>query len=295
MANLLVVLSTITEYPGSLEDMLSLSHKAAILGMIASGILVVFYVNEYDLSVGMIFSLCLVMAASLETIANPFLIWASVFTITGLVGYVNGWLTSKFRSGLLITFTMMFVLQGIVHFMSNGMPITHAAHPPDSWLYKMGWQPILNLPVVAWTFLGVILGLHIFFYRSAWGRGIRAIATDSSGAADSGLNIPLYTIGAFTFSAAIAGLASMLYYARLRTVGPNLGMSIPFDALAVVILSNGGIERRAPSPFRLLIITVLLVEIHTQIDILGLLPYTSFLVTGCLILCALLVEYFKKA
>lgn len=294
MANTLLALCAITEHAVTLGDLLPLGHKAAILGMVALGVLVVFYVNEYDLSVGMIFSLCLIVAASLEGIIPPLLLWCTVLMLTGLIGYVNGWFTARFQSGLLITFTMMFVLQGIVNVLSNGMPITHATYLPESFLYTMGWWSFLGLPVSAWIFLGTVLGVHMLFYRSAWGRGIRAIALDSRAAQASGLNIRPYTIGAFIFAAAIAGFASLLYYTRLQTVGPNLGISIPFDALAVVIISNGGMERKAPSPFRLFVVTVLLAGIHTRVDILGLLPNTSFFVTGCLIFCTLLFQYLKN-
>ncbi len=294
LANTLAVLSYIGAHAFTFGDLVALGYKASVLGVVALGVLVVFYVNEYDFSVGSIFALCLIAVASLEGFIPSLLTWLLVFGLIGLIGYVNGWFTATLRSGLLITFVMMFILQGIASFLSNGMPITHAAHPRGSLLYAIGWQSILGLPVATWIFLGMTVGLHTFFYHSTWGRSIRAIGIDSRAAQDGGLSTRPYKIGAFIFAAEMAGMASVLYYARLQTVSPDLGVGIPFDALAIVIISNGGTKRRAPSLVRLVVVTFLLAEIYTRIEVLGLLPNTRFLLTGFLILYTLLIRHIRS-
>ncbi len=294
MANILAILSYVSAQAFTFGDFIALGYKAAVLGIVALGVSVVFYVNEYDFSVGSIFALCLITVASLEGWIPSLVTWLLVLGLIGLIGYVNGWVTTRLRSGLLITFVMMFILQGIANFMSNGMPITHAGYLRGSFLYAIGWQSIIGLPIALWVFLGMALGLHIFFYHSMWGRSVRAIGIDSRAAQDAGLNTRPYKIGAFIFAAEMAGMASVLYYARLRTVSPDLGVGIPFDALAIVIISAGGTKRSAPSLVRLVIVTFLLAEIHTRIEVLGLLPNTRFLVAGFLILYTLLLQHVRS-
>ncbi|HMS84689.1 MAG TPA: ABC transporter permease [Nitrospira sp.] len=295
LANTLAVLAYIGGHAFTFGDFIALGYKAAVLGIVALGVLVVFYVNEYDFSVGSIFALCLITVVSLERWISPLVTWVLVFGLIGLIGYVNGWFTATLRSGLLITFVMMFILQGISDFLSNGMSITHVVSTQGSLLYAIGWQSFLGLPIATWVFFGMAMGLHVFFYHSTWGRSIRAIGIDNRVAQDGGLNTRAYKIGAFIFAAEMAGIASILYYARLQTVNPDLGVSIPFDALAIVIISNGGTKRRAPSLVRLLIVTFLLAEIYTQIEVLGLLPNTRFLLTGFLILYTLLLRHVRSS
>ena len=294
MASLVALLALFTDRSLVVGNLMTIGHETAVVGLIALGVLVVFYVNEYDLSVGSMFALCLMLVSFAEGAMPSFLAWLLVMGLVGVIGYVNGLITVTLSAGLLITFTMMFALRGLVYLLSNGIYVTHELWAEGTFMHALGWGVIFGVPVAIFVFWGFVVLLEVFFRRTSSGRCVRAIGLDSVAVMECGVKISPYKIGAFVFAALMAGIACILYYTRLHTVSPNVGLGFPFEALAIVIISHGGVHRLQPSPFRVLVVTFLLVWIQDYVELLGLMPGASYLVTGCLVLLVLLLDHFRS-
>lgn len=290
MMCIIATLSLINPHNVAVWSLASIGHETAVLGIIALGALMVFHVNEYDLSLGATFAFSLMTFSMLSNTLSPFIAMLLIIPLVGVIGFVNGIISVTVGSTLVVTFTMMFIIRGVVFFLCDGMPSTSQPGTTVAVWESLGWGEVWGLPTSILVFLALVGALEAFFRRSTTGRNLIAIGLGGRRARFCGISTRHYKIFAFIFAALTALLASTIFYARLNTASPNIGMRLPFDALAIVIISNAGLQRRLPSPSRIFIITILLVIIQHQLEFLGLQPEVSYVMAGILVLSTLLID-----
>jgi len=95
----------------------------------------------------------------------------------------------------------------------------------------------LDLLIVGVT-LALMLALQLFVARSRTGRAIRAVADSHVAASLLGINVRRVTQQVFFLSAALAGVAGVLY--ALRTDIANLQAGLTFGLKALAVMAIGG-------------------------------------------------------
>jgi branched-chain amino acid transport system permease protein len=84
------------------------------------------------------------------------------------------------------------------------------------------------------------VGVVMFVKWTNTGRAIRAVAHDRPTAALMGIDADRLSLGVVSFSAGLAGLAGVLYGARLGFVDAAMGDSLLFKAFVVIVLAGVG-------------------------------------------------------
>src|SRR5690606_26010949 len=85
----------------------------------------------------------------------------------------------------------------------------------------------------------VLVGIALFLFldRTSAGRAMRAAATDSTGAAASGVNVTFYRISAFVLAGMIAGLGGVL---AAPIILVDFTMGLGFALLGLIAALIGG-------------------------------------------------------
>lgn len=134
---------------------------------------------------------------------------------------------------------------------------------PDGKVIVNGPQGITGTPNDANFTIGVVLVLITLFViiqivRSRDGRAIMAIRDNRIAAESAGINITKYKLMAFTVSAALAGIAGVLYAHNLSTLTANtnnFGYNMSIMVLVFVVL--GGIGNLRGSMIAAVLLTLL--------------------------------------
>lgn len=168
------------------------------------------------------------------------------FIISGLAGLILENVLIRFLYGrpldsLLATYGVSMILQQLARTVF-GAPNVDVVSP--GWLnggvqVTAGLQlPYKRLFIVAVVVLCVI-GIYLFFYRSASGRRIRAVMQNRDMA--SCLGIPTRKVDAYTFAlgSGLAGIAGCTL-TLLGSIGPSIGTYYIVDAFMVVVLGGVG-------------------------------------------------------
>jgi ribose transport system permease protein len=222
------------------NNALAILDQAAPLIVMASGLIVVLVMKEFDLSIGAVAGACAAVSVTLMSYHGVSSLVAILAGIgTGLlVGFANGVLVARVGiPSFIATLATGSLLAGLELAIAN----TTIFEGLGELYLQMTSGSVLGLPmafvvaVVFSTILGVILRKTIF------GRHASAIGDNPVAARLVGLPVDRDRIIAFTVSGGAAALAGVLLTSRAMSFypGPGNGLMLPAYAAAFLSLSLG--------------------------------------------------------
>lgn len=231
------------------RNLLNIVRFASENGIIAIGMTLVILTGGIDLSVGAVLALCAVGAAACMTrygfgTAETVLV---VLALGGLVGVVNGLVTTKFHiQSFITTLAMLGVARGIASLWSGGYAIPLAfgegegMAPPSFKAMFAGEVNIFGLAVPAPVFYFLTVGLIASFLlrRTGFGRHVYAVGGNETAARLSGVNVDNVKIIVFACSGLLAGLAALLHAALVNQGSHIDGSGYELNAIAAVVIGG---------------------------------------------------------
>ncbi len=151
-----------------------------------------------------------------------------------------------------------------------------------------------GIPKVALILGGFLAFWSFIATRTRFGRHVYAVG-GSAEAARRGINVDRVRIAVFMISGFMAGVGGIMLASRLRSVATNTGggnLLLLVIAAAVVGGTSlfGGIGRVMAALYGALVIA----SIQNGMDLMGLASGTKFVITGLVLLAAVLVDAFAK-
>ena len=291
---LVVAASSLSSSFLSEGNLINIARNMSIYGIVAIGMTFVILIEGIDLSVGSIIGIVAVVSADLLTQGVP----APVVMLLGLaigaaLGAFNGIGVSIGRiPAFIMTLGVMFAGRGFALFYSKGQPIgLGEAASSISWL---GTGYFLGLPVPVWIFLAILLLAAGVLKFTPFGRHVYAVGDNREAARLSGINVTMVEICVFAISGLLAAITSLILISRLTVGEPTLGTSYELNAIAMAVIGGtslfGGVGGVGGTLIGIAIVTI----IGNALNLIGISPFLQQVVTGLLIIVALLLERFKR-
>lgn len=225
---------------GHFTDVWPALQSAAFLGVVAAGQTVVILAAGIDLSVSMVVS---VSAVSVSLFIGS----AHLGTAPGilatlglclLVGVANGAGVHFLRvSPMVMTLGTLSILEGAFLLYTNGQVAT--GH--SSLLHELGGGTIGNIPVAVLVWLAVSVVTLAVLRLTRFGRGIYAIGSNAAAARLSGVRTGWVTMGAYVYSALLAGVAGLLLFGYAGQGYMDLGDPYQLNSIAAVVVGGTSI------------------------------------------------------
>jgi ribose transport system permease protein len=231
LAVLLAAIAIVNPFFIEPAGFLSFVRRAAPLVILAAGQYLVIVAGEFDLSVGSLVTVEVVVAARLidgdEAATWPVL---ALLIVLGLVvGLVNGAVTTLLRvPSFITTLGMMLVLSGAVFLWTGGAPRGALSEAFRMFGRQTGWA-VLILVVVAVA--------AVLLMRANFGRTLIAIGDNERAAALSGVRVTRVRIIAFILSGLSAAVAGILL-GGFAGVSAQVGQGLEFQAITAVVLGG---------------------------------------------------------
>jgi ribose transport system permease protein len=231
------------------RNLLNIVRFASENGIIAIGVTLVILTGGIDLSVGAVLALCAVGAAAfmtrydLDTAPTVLLVLA----LGGLVGIVNGLVTTRFNiQSFITTLAMLGVARGVASLWSGGYAIPlafgeGAGLSPSSFKAIFGGQASLlglEIPAPVFYFLGVGLIASFLLRRTGFGRHVYAVGGNETAARLSGVDVDRVKVIVFAISGLLAGLAALLHAALVNQGSHIDGSGYELNAIAAVVIGG---------------------------------------------------------
>ncbi|NDJ62781.1 MAG: ABC transporter permease [Chloroflexi bacterium] len=167
--------------------------------------------------------------------------------------------------------------------------IAWLSQPPDLTREQLrALQRLAPYPVLIVAVIIVIMAFVLA--RTQFGRHTYAIGGNAEAARRAGINVSRHLITIYIISALMAGIAGVLHVFRFTAGAPQAGESALLDSVAAVVIGGtslfGGEGRISGSVVGALIIAVL----GTGLVILNIDALWQFVIVGCIIIVAVLVN-----
>jgi ribose transport system permease protein len=283
-----LVLSLLSQAFLSYVNVMNVLRQTALLFFMASGVTLVVLTAGLDLSVGANIGLAACLAGSLiKTTGQPALGVLAALGAGGLVGLLNGWMVTLLRiPSFIATYGMLWVLQGLTYSFMAGTTI-YGFSPGFRALGTGYW---LYVPVPVWVMAGLLVLGSLFLQRTIWGQQIYAIGANPAAARLSGVPVRKRLVLAYVVSGLMAGVAALVFLARLNSAEADIGGALTLPAIAAVLIGGTSLFGGVGSLFGTFVGALLLTLVLNGMNLLHIDGRWQPLVTGAIIIAAVWLD-----
>jgi ribose transport system permease protein len=269
-------------------NLLNIFRQASLLFLMASGLTLVVLAAGIDLSIGANVALSACLAGSIIKATGSPLEGAVVALACGTaIGVVNGVLVALLRMpSFIATYGMMWLINGLTYYYMAGSTIYGFPHG----FRQLGSGYLFAIPVPVYLML-LFLGLAaLFTSRTIYGQQLYAIGSNPVSARFSGIPIKRRLVLVYALSGLMAGLASLVFLARLNSAEGDIGAPLTLPAIAAVLIGGTSLFGGVGTPFGTLIGALLLTLVLNGLNLLNIDANWQPFVTGAIIIIAVLVD-----
>ena len=283
-----LVMSILSDVFLTMNNVLNVLRQASLVFFMASGLTLVVLTANLDLSVGanVAFSACLA-ASVIKATGSPALGFLVGIGTGSLVGLANGVMVTTLRiPSFIATYGMLWVAQGITYWYMAGETIH--GFPPEFRAIGSGY--FLGVPIPVFL-MAVFLALGSFFARrTTWGQEIYAVGANPIAARLSGVPIKYRLVLVFVVSGAMAGLASLIFLARLNSAEGDIGDSLTLPAITAVLIGGTSLFGGVGTMFGTFVGALLLTLIINGMNLMAVSASWQPLVTGFILIVAVWID-----
>jgi ribose transport system permease protein len=283
-----VVLTLLSEAFLTLNNILNVLRQASLVFFMASGLTLVILTANLDLSIGANVALSACLAASvIKATGSPWLGFLVGIGTGSLVGLVNGVMVTSMRiPSFIATYGMLWVAQGITYWYMAGETIH--GFPPGFRAIGSGY--FLGVPIPVYLMALFLLLGGLFTRRTTWGQEVYAIGANPVAARLSGIPVRRRLVLVFVVSGAMAGLASLIFLARLNSAEGDIGDSLTLPAIAAVLIGGTSLFGGVGTMFGTFVGALLLTLIVNGMNLLAVSASWQPLVTGVILIVAVWLD-----
>ena len=283
------------------QNILGVARHSTDLILVAMAQMIVMLTAGLDFSVGVILAMTSVVASmTMVALWSGYGSgWEAIFIgclagilVGACIGLVNGLGVAFLRvPPFIMTLGMSSIIFGLALTITGGIPIYGV---PETFANIFGYGAFLGVSLTIWITLAFIILVYIFLNMTKMGRYFYAIGGNVRAAELSGINIRVYIVGAYVFSAIITSIAALLITARLETGEPNVGANFPLLSIAACAIGGvsllGGVGRVQ----NVVLGAFFIILIQNGMNLMRVGSYLQMVVIGGLLIVAISAEYFRQ-
>jgi ribose transport system permease protein len=281
-------LTVLTETFFSLGNILNVLRQASLLFFIAAGLTLVVLTGGLDLSIGANVAISACVAGTvIQQTGSPVL---GVFTGIGVgaaVGLLNGLMVTALRiPSFIATYGMLWVLHGVTYWYMGG----ETMHGFPAGFRQIGSGYFLGLPIPVYLMVGFLAIGSIFAQRTTWGQEIYAIGANPVAARLSGIPVASRLLLVYVVSGVMAGLASIIFLARLNSAEADIGETLTLPAIAAVLIGGTSLFGGLGTVFGTFVGALILTLVLNGMNLLSVSASWQPLVTGVIVIVAVWLD-----
>ena len=271
--------------------------QVSTTGILAISMTLVMVSGGIDLSIGQM--MCFIgtgMAFMMRIVGlnEWFVVVIGVF-VAMLFQVLMGFIISRTKlEPFIVSLGFMSIYKGFTYLITNGSEITIVGK--FSFLggtyFNITDKFRIGMPVLVLIVLEIIMWLVLKYTK--FGRSVYAVGGNENAAYLAGINIKNFKLLVYGLNGVFVAIATMVLLSRLGTGNPLIGEGKEIDVIAAVVVGGTALSGGKGNVWGTLIGVLLLGCISNALNILGVNPYWQYVMTGAIIILAVLLSYFSS-
>lgn len=270
--------------------------QVSVTGILALGMAMVMISGGIDLSIGNMLSFIATGMAylmktrgwnELQTILLAIVVSVGLQVIMGLI------ISRTKIEPFIVSLGFMSIYRGFTYLITNGREITIIGKLQflKDVVFRINLF-VITVPIVLFIALAIIVWLVVKYTK--FGRRIYAVGGNENAAYLAGINIKNFKVLIYAINGLFVAIASMTLLARLGTGAPVMGFGKEIEVIAAVVVGGIALSGGKGNIWGAMIGVLLLGIISNALNIIGVDPYWQYIISGLLIILAVLIGYYSS-
>ncbi len=276
----------------SISNFLNILLATSTIGVLAIAATFVIGSGGLDLSLGSVMGLSGVVGAYVAvTLGAPAGLGIVACILAGAAaGYINGQLVTRaFVPAFIVTLGMLGLARGFALVISGGRVIYGL---PEFMLYLGQGRP-LGIPMPVIIFVVTAFVAHCVLAYTKFGRHTLAIGDSESAARAAGIRVEGHRRILYTLSGALAGLAGLLFSARINSGDPTAGLNYELTAITAAIIGGTNLFGGRGSILGTMIGALIMGVLQNGLNLLAVQSYYQQMAIGAVLILAVFIDQYQ--
>jgi len=287
------VLSRLSPFFFSLDNLLEITIQAAVIAMIAVGQTFVILSGGIDLSVGAVLAATTVVASLAMDAGYGLAGGIAAGLLCGAAfGAANGITVGKLGiPPFIATLGMMGIARGSALIVTGGIPVFNLA-PGFELLGQGRVGGVLPVPTLT-TLVLYVLG-YLILSRTRLGRYTYSIGSSLQATVFSGVNVPRYLILIYTVSGLTTAIAGLTEASRIGSGQPAGGSGYELDSIAAVVIGGTSLFGGEGNLFASLVGALIIATLRNGLNVLGVYAFWQQVAIGAILIAAVYLDRWRR-
>jgi ribose transport system permease protein len=151
------------------------------------------------------------------------------------------------------------------------------------------------VPVPVFLLFIVVVLAQVLMTRSLYGRWLYAVGKNAKTARVSGIPTDLVTFGCYVLSGFMAGMAAIVYTARLMSASASMGReNVVLDIISSAVVGGVSIYGGKGSPLGAVLGALFITSITNSMNLSNVSYFTTLLIKGIIIIVAVGLDSLRR-
>jgi ribose/xylose/arabinose/galactoside ABC-type transport system permease subunit len=292
---LCAAMTVLSPYFLSLSNFLNILLATSTIGVLAIAATLILSSAGLDLSPGSVLGLSGVAGAWLVVEANlpwPFAIMGCL-VMGALAGLVNGELITRLRiPAFIVTLGMLGMARGAALILApNGAAIYGL---PDPVLFLGQGRP-LGIPTPVILLALTAITAHYVLAYSRFGRHTLALGDNEAAARATGIPVESLRRKLYVISGLLAGLAGLIFMARVNAGDPTAGLNYELTAITAAIIGGTSLFGGKGSILGTMVGALIMGVLQNGLNLLAVQSYYQQIAIGAVLILAVYIDQFQTS
>ena len=291
---LAAAMSFLSPYFLSIANFLNILQATAVIGVLAIGATFVICSAGIDLSLGSVLAFAgIVGALAMNKLGMPTPIGVIACLAAGaLAGAISGLLITRARiPAFIATLGMLSIARGAALVLSSGKPVYGLPAP----FVFLGQGRPLDIPMPVIIFLVVACVAHYVLAYTKFGKYALVIGDNETAARAMGVRVDRHRLMLYILSGTLAGLAGLLFVARVNSGDPTAGLTYELSAITAAIIGGTNLFGGRGSIFGTIVGALIMGVLQNGLNLLAVPPYYQPIATGTVLVLAVWLDQANRA
>lgn len=270
----------------------NVAQSVSINAVLAAGMTMVIITGGIDLSVGSIVAVSGVGAViAINGGVNPIVAVIFGLTLAAVAGLINGAAIAYLMlPPFIVTLGALTYLRGVAYSLTDAKPVPIDGKSP---LDFIGNGSVAGIPS---TVIIMIITYAVFWFileRTRFGRHVYAVGGNPEAARLGGVKVKRVLLRVYVISGVTAGIAGIMFAARVRSGQVTAGEGYELDAITAVILGGTSLFGGKGHIFGTMIGALIIGVLSNGLILMGVPFYTQLIVKGAVVVLAVAADYIR--